>query len=142
VTIEQPHGHGYLHREGEILSPTATAGPSTPRRGGPSSGAGWGWWCSAAWRTRWGRDTVHAVILGSAVNNDGSSEGRIPGPSVDGQARAIAEALGVADVDPATIGFVAAHGTGTPWGIPSRWRRSPGPSGPGPTGRGYCALGR
>ena len=39
-------------------------------------------------------------------------------PSVNGQAKAIAEALAVAGVEPKTIGYVEAHGTGTPLGDP------------------------
>ncbi|MGN9779208.1 hybrid non-ribosomal peptide synthetase/type I polyketide synthase [Micromonospora sp. H33] len=64
------------------------------------------------------RDVIHAVIRGSAVNNDGARKVGFTAPSVDGQADVIAEALGVADVDPDTIGYVEAHGTGTPLGDP------------------------
>ncbi|WP_422733745.1 amino acid adenylation domain-containing protein [Micromonospora sp. WMMD558] len=64
------------------------------------------------------RDVIHAVIRGSAVNNDGARKVGFTAPSVDGQADVIAEALGVADVDPDTIGYVEAHGTGTPIGDP------------------------
>ena len=39
-------------------------------------------------------DHIHAVIRGSAVNNDGSTKVGYLAPSVDGQAAAIAEALG------------------------------------------------
>ncbi|MGN9809235.1 hybrid non-ribosomal peptide synthetase/type I polyketide synthase [Micromonospora sp. BQ11] len=63
-------------------------------------------------------DVVHAVIRGSAVNNDGARKVGFTAPSVDGQADVIAEALGVADVDPESIGYVEAHGTGTPLGDP------------------------
>ena len=41
-------------------------------------------------------DTIHAVILGSAVNNDGQRKVGYLAPSVAGQAEVIAEALGVA----------------------------------------------
>ena len=41
-------------------------------------------------------DTIHAVILGSAINNDGSRKVGYLAPSVDGQAEVVAEALGVA----------------------------------------------
>ncbi|WP_170158697.1 non-ribosomal peptide synthetase/type I polyketide synthase [Micromonospora noduli] len=63
-------------------------------------------------------DLVHAVIRGSAVNNDGDRKVGFTAPSVDGQADVIAEALAVAGVDPGTIGYVEAHGTGTPLGDP------------------------
>ncbi|MEJ2854458.1 MULTISPECIES: type I polyketide synthase [unclassified Saccharothrix] len=64
------------------------------------------------------RDRVHAVILASAVNNDGAGKVGFTAPSVDGQAAAVRAALELADVDPASIGYVEAHGTGTPVGDP------------------------
>ncbi|MGA3564606.1 hybrid non-ribosomal peptide synthetase/type I polyketide synthase [Melissospora conviva] len=63
-------------------------------------------------------DVVHAVIRGSAINNDGARKVGFTAPSVDGQADVIAEALAVAAVEPGTIGYVEAHGTGTPMGDP------------------------
>jgi acyl transferase domain-containing protein/NADPH:quinone reductase-like Zn-dependent oxidoreductase len=61
-------------------------------------------------------DSIRAVILGSAVNNDGAVKVGFVAPSVDGQARVIAEALAVAEADAETIRYVEAHGTGTPLG--------------------------
>ena len=46
-------------------------------------------------------DTIHAVIRGSAVNNDGAAKVGYTAPSVDGQADVIARRSRVADVDPA-----------------------------------------
>jgi len=63
-------------------------------------------------------DTVHAVIKGSAVNNDGSDKVGYLAPGVGGQAAAITEALIVADVEADSITYVEAHGTGTPVGDP------------------------
>ncbi|NNK64159.1 MAG: SDR family NAD(P)-dependent oxidoreductase, partial [Gemmatimonadetes bacterium] len=63
-------------------------------------------------------DTIHAVIRASAINNDGATKVSYLAPSVDGQAKAIAEALSLADVDPASIGLVEGHGTATPVGDP------------------------
>ena len=62
--------------------------------------------------------TIHAVIRGSAVNNDGSLKVGYTAPSVDGQAQVIAEAQAMAGVDAETIGYVEAHGTGTTLGDP------------------------
>ena len=61
-------------------------------------------------------DTIHAVIRGSAVNNDGAGKIGFTAPGIDGQARVIADALAMAEVDPATVGFVEGHGSGTPLG--------------------------
>ncbi len=65
-----------------------------------------------------GRDTIRAVIRGSAVNNDGGAKVGYTAPSVKGQAEVVAEALEVARVDAATIGYIEGHGTGTALGDP------------------------
>ncbi len=63
-------------------------------------------------------DQIYAVIKGSAVNNDGSLKAGYLAPSVDGQSRAIAEAVAVSGVPAESIGYVETHGTGTPVGDP------------------------
>jgi acyl transferase domain-containing protein len=59
------------------------------------------------------KDPVHAVIRGSAVNNDGRARVGYSAPGVEGQARVIRQALAAAGVDGSDIGYVEAHGTGT-----------------------------
>lgn len=63
-------------------------------------------------------DQIYAVIRGFAVNNDGSAKVGYTAPSVEGQASVIAMALEAAGVEPASIGYIEAHGTGTPLGDP------------------------
>lgn len=63
-------------------------------------------------------DHVHAVIRGSAVNNDGIDKVGFTAPSVAGQTTAIRTAYAVAGVDMGTVGYVETHGTGTPMGDP------------------------
>ncbi|MCF6439122.1 type I polyketide synthase [Pseudoalteromonas luteoviolacea] len=63
-------------------------------------------------------DIIHAVIKGSAVNNDGGMKVGYMAPSVEGQADVIADALAVSGVDPNNISYVEAHGTGTRLGDP------------------------
>jgi amino acid adenylation domain-containing protein len=63
-------------------------------------------------------DTIHAVIKGAAVNHDGGHKVSYLAPSIEGQARVIAAALGIADVNPETITYVEGHGTATPIGDP------------------------
>ncbi|MFI1034020.1 SDR family NAD(P)-dependent oxidoreductase [Streptomyces sp. NPDC020951] len=58
-------------------------------------------------------DTVHAVIRGTAVNNDGAVKASFSAPSVVGQATVIAEALATAGLEPGDIDYVEAHGSGT-----------------------------
>ena len=64
------------------------------------------------------RDPIRAVVLGTALNNDGSAKAGFAAPSVDGQARAIREALDIAGVAATDISYVEAHGTATPLGDP------------------------
>ena len=63
-------------------------------------------------------DCVHAVIKGSATNNDGSLKVSYAAPSVDGQAEVIAEALADAGIAADTVTYVETHGTGTSLGDP------------------------
>ncbi|MGK5555663.1 type I polyketide synthase [Actinomadura kijaniata] len=76
-------------------------------------------------------DHVHAVLLGTAINNDGAAKPGFTTPGVDGQAGAARTALMVAGVDPATVGFVEAHGTGTVVGDPIEVRALARAYGPG-----------
>ena len=63
-------------------------------------------------------DFIHAIIKGSAVNNDGAEKAGYTAPSVNGQADAVVEALANAGVDAESISYVEAHGSGTPVGDP------------------------
>jgi phthiocerol/phenolphthiocerol synthesis type-I polyketide synthase E len=63
-------------------------------------------------------DHVHAVVLGSAVNNDGAARMGYAAPSAEGQARVIRLAHLAAQVDADTIGYVETHGTATHVGDP------------------------
>src|SRR6204780_4956727 len=63
-------------------------------------------------------DHIYAAIRGFGVNNDGAAKVGYTAPSVEGQARVIAMAKETAGVNPETIGYIEAHGTGTPLGDP------------------------
>ncbi|MDH6117664.1 acyl transferase domain-containing protein [Kitasatospora sp. GAS204A] len=63
-------------------------------------------------------DHVHAVIRGTAVNNDGHQRAGFTAPGVHGQREVIRLAHAAAEVSPADISYVEAHGTGTPVGDP------------------------
>ena len=62
------------------------------------------------------RDTIHAVIKGSAINNDGAMKVGFTAPSVDGQAQVISSAQARAGVSPESIGYIETHGTATALG--------------------------
>ena len=63
-------------------------------------------------------DTIHAVIRGSAVNNDGRLSGLLGRPSREGQAIMLETAYASAGVSPGDVSYVEAHGTGTRVGDP------------------------
>lgn len=63
-------------------------------------------------------DRIHAVIRGSALNNDGATKMTYAAPNALGQAEVIAEAHAIAGVDASTVTYVETHGTGTPLGDP------------------------
>jgi len=62
-------------------------------------------------------DNIYAVIKGSAINQDGSSNG-ITAPNPAAQEDVILRAWKDADIDPETISYIEAHGTGTKLGDP------------------------
>ena len=62
-------------------------------------------------------DCIHAVIKGSAVNNDGHSNG-ITAPNPRGQAEALRRAYLNAGLTPEAVSYIECHGTGTPLGDP------------------------
>ena len=119
VTIELPQGRGYLHKENEILSPDGECHAFDHRAQGTVFGSGAG--CLVLKRLddaiRDG-DHVWAVVKGSAINNDGAQKAGYLAPSVEGQARCIAEAQAVADITADTVDYVECHGTGTYLGDP------------------------
>jgi amino acid adenylation domain-containing protein len=86
-------------------------------------------------------DTIHAVIRGSAINNDGNAKVSFTAPSIAGQEAVIGEALAIAGVTADTIGYVEAHGTGTLMGDPVEFSALASVFGEQSTERQYCALG-
>ncbi|HEX8866487.1 MAG TPA: beta-ketoacyl synthase N-terminal-like domain-containing protein [Lentzea sp.] len=58
-------------------------------------------------------DRVRAVVLGSAISNDGRGSGLLLQPAVRGQAEMLSAAYADARLDPSTVDYIEAHGTGT-----------------------------
>jgi acyl transferase domain-containing protein/acyl carrier protein/phospholipid N-methyltransferase len=63
-------------------------------------------------------DCIHAVIKGSAINNDGALKVSYTAPRIDSQAKVIQTAYAVAEVEPETVSYIEAHGTATALGDP------------------------
>ncbi|GGA98205.1 type I polyketide synthase [Allosediminivita pacifica] len=119
ASLNFPQRGGYLYQEGMIFSPDGHCRPFDAAAKGTRAGAGIGLVVlrrlSDALRDG---DTIHAMIRGAAVNNDGGAKAGYTAPSIDGQSEAIVMAQTLAGVDPRSIGYMEAHGTGTPLGDP------------------------
>jgi acyl transferase domain-containing protein len=119
VSIGVPQVQGAMYQEGGIMSPDGHCRAFDAKAAGTVKGNGVGVVLlkRKADALRDG-DTIEAIIKGSAINNDGSLKVGYTAPSVAGQAGVIEEALGMAAVEPETIGYVETHGTGTALGDP------------------------
>lgn len=119
VSITFPQKRGYYHQEGGMVSPDGHCRAFDADAQGTVFGSGVGVVLLKRLEdaVRDG-DQIYAVIRGFGVNNDGSSKVGYTAPSVEGQARVIAMAHQAAEVQPDSIGYIEAHGTGTPLGDP------------------------
>ncbi|MFJ9884786.1 type I polyketide synthase [Streptomyces sp. NPDC091287] len=150
AALHLPEVTGQVPVKGSTLSPTGTVRAFDADADGTVGGNG-----AAAIllkplaRALADGDTVHAVILGSAVTNDGSDKatgdgpgrGGFAAPGVAGQRDAVLGALRAADVDAASIGYVEAHGTGTLKGDPIEFAALTEAFRAHTDRTGFCALG-
>jgi acyl transferase domain-containing protein/thioesterase domain-containing protein len=142
VTIEIPHGRGYIYREGEILSRDGHCRSFDASSSGTVFGSGLGTVVLRRLEDALeDRDHIRAVILGSAINNDGARKVGYLAPSVEGQAEVIAEALDFAGIDAADISYVETHGTGTTVGDPIEVRALAQAFRKFTARSGYCGIG-
>ncbi len=119
VSIPLPQNRGYVFQEGSMGSIDGHTRTFDADAQGTVFGSGVG----AVLLKRYedavrDGDQVYAVIRGFALNNDGSSRVGYTAPSVEGQSSVIAMAQEASGIDPRTIGYIEAHGTGTPLGDP------------------------
>ncbi|MEA2601552.1 MAG: hypothetical protein QOF89_2544 [Acidobacteriota bacterium] len=119
VSIHLPEISGYMFHEGGTTSPDGHCRTFDARAKGFVSGHGAGIVVlkRLADALRDG-DHVHAVIKGTACNNDGSLKVSYTAPSVDGQVEVYSTAYENAGVTPDTLTYVECHGTATPMGDP------------------------
>ncbi|MFJ4654445.1 SDR family NAD(P)-dependent oxidoreductase [Nocardia sp. NPDC088792] len=104
--------------KGQFLSPDARCKPFDHRANGyvRSEGAGIVVLKPLPAAERDG-DHIYAVVRGTAVNHDGRTPGTAV-PSVDAQRALIRQAYRTAGIEPDSVGYYEAHGTGTPVGDP------------------------
>lgn len=142
VTVHFPQKVGHIYEAGAAYSPDGHCRPFDATPSGLIDGNG----VAAIVLKRLDEallagDTIHAVVKGTAINNDGRLKVGYTAPSIEGQAAVISEALEIAGVDPDTISYVEAHGTATSLGDPievegltQAFRKST-------LRTGYCGLG-
>ena len=142
VAITCPPRSGYLYQEGSMASPDGHTRAFDAKAAGTvfSDGVAVIVLRRLADAIADG-DTVYAVLLGAAVNNDGSERASFTAPSPVGQAAVIAAAHDAAGIDARSLSYVEAHGTATPLGDPIEiegltraFRRHT-------ADRGFCAIG-
>src|SRR5262249_1142760 len=119
ISLNFPQNVGYTYVPGMILSPDGHCRPFDAAARGTVPGQGVAIVVLKRLQDAIAdRDCIHAVIKGSAINNDGSDKVGYTAPSVEGQAEVILKAQGIAQFTPDSIGYVEAHGTGTELGDP------------------------
>ncbi|MBE9190287.1 SDR family NAD(P)-dependent oxidoreductase [Gloeocapsopsis crepidinum LEGE 06123] len=119
ISIRVPQKTGYLHQEGGILSPDGHCRAFDANAQGTIIGNGVGVVVLKRLSDAISDgDNIYATIRSTAINNDGAGKVGYTAPSVNGQAEAIIEALALAGVEPESISYIEAHGTGTALGDP------------------------
>jgi amino acid adenylation domain-containing protein len=142
VSINARMKGGYFCQEGMILSPDGHCRAFDLRAQGTVQGQGVGIVVLKRLSDALADgDTIHAVIRGSAINNDGASRVGFTAPGVDGQTEVITAAQFVAGVSPEDISYVEAHGTGTPLGDPIEIKALTKAFRLATDKRGFCAIG-
>ncbi len=110
---------GYIHQKGGVLSVDGHTRTFDAKGSGTVAGEGVGVIVLKRLDDALeDGDTVHAVIKGSAINNDGNQKIGFTAPSIEGQTTVISDALANAGVAPETITSIEAHGTATVLGDP------------------------
>ena len=142
VSVTVPQKSGYIYQEGSFLSPDGHCRAFDAEARGTVGGDGVGVVVLKRLEDALAdRDTIHAVVKGSAVNNDAAMKAGYTAPSVSAQARVIAEAQAMARVGADTISYVETHGTGTALGDPVEIAALTKAFRAGTKRRGYCAIG-
>ena len=118
VTVSVPHYVGAFVQEG-VLSPDGHCRAFDAEARGTVAGNGMGIVLLKRLSDAIAdRDPIYAVVKGWAMNNDGSAKIGYTAPSMEGQMEVIGMAQALAEVEPETVTYIEAHGTGTPLGDP------------------------
>lgn len=133
---------GYFYTEGGIQSPDGHCRAFDAKAQGTVSGDGVGIVVLKRLEEAVADgDRIHAVIKGSAINNDGSFKVSYTSPRIETQAKVIRTAQIIAEVEPETITYIEAHGTGTPLGDPIEVAALTQAFRSSTQKKGFCAIG-
>jgi polyketide synthase PksM len=119
VSVRTPHRVGYLYESGNILSADGQVRAFDANAKGVVFGSGVGMvLLKPLQQALADGDCIHAVIKGSAINNDGGQKMSFLATKVEGQLDCMRAALDNAGVSADSLGYIEAHGTGTAMGDP------------------------
>ncbi|HEY3368661.1 MAG TPA: SDR family oxidoreductase [Symbiobacteriaceae bacterium] len=142
VSVRVPQVAGYLYRADGMFSPDGQCRAFDADAGGTVGGSGVGVVVLKRLADALAHgDTICAVIRGSAINHDGALKEEYADPSVQGEATVIAKALAAARIEPETVSYVEAHGTGSRLGDPSEIAALTQAFRAGTERTGFCAIG-
>ncbi len=118
-SLAVPHRVGYWNSPGAMVSAAGHCRPFDVRADGTVFGSGVAIVALKPLQAAIDAgDRIHAVIRGSAINNDGSMKMGYAAPNPAAQADVIAEAHAVSGIDASSVSYVETHGTGTALGDP------------------------
>lgn len=142
VRINVPQKTGYIYKPGGIASPDGHCRAFDSRAQGTLAGSGAGAVVLKRLEDALADgDYIHAVIKGTALNNDGSAKVGYTAPSIQGQSQVIAAAQALAGVQAESITYIEAHGTGTNLGDPIEIAALKQAFSSSTTKKGFCAIG-
>lgn len=141
VSLHIPQVNGYAYQDGGINSTDGHCRPFDAKASGTLFGSG----VAVVVLKRLADavadgDTIDAIVLGSALNNDGSLKVGYTAPGLDGQAEVITEAQRIAGVSADSITYVETHGTGTNLGDPIEIAALTQAFRTSTDRKGYCAI--
>jgi pyochelin synthetase len=122
ITLMFPEAHSYSYQEGGLVSKNGKVCSFDAEATGTvySNGAGIVLLKRLEDAQR-DNDSIITVIKGTAINNDGANRIGFFAPGVEGQTAVISEALSMAKIPLNTVGYIEAHGSGTPLGDAIEW---------------------
>lgn len=119
VSVSLLEKGGYLYVENMILSSDGHCRAFDAKADGTVRGEGAGVVILKKYaRAIADGDTIHGIIKGSAINNDGNDKIGYTAPGIEGQVNVVRKALRMANIEPGAVSYIETHGTGTRLGDP------------------------